>query len=323
MLVLTTVLWGLSFPAMKALGILQQQLLPGANSWFITGSALTIRFSIAAVLMLLWTFRTLPRMSGLEVRQGVGLGIFAAGGMLFQMDGLAYTSASTSAFLTQCYCVLLPVIVMIRDRKRPTASIVACSLVVMLGVAILADVDWTSISLGRGEWETLVGSVLFTGQILWLERPNFSQNRVQHCSLVMFAVIALICFPVGFLTAKQMGDWAVVYSSWAAVFYQMILIVCCTMVALVLMNRWQRHVASTEAGLIYCSEPVFASLFALFMPVWLADVGGIEYPNEQLTWSLVAGGGLITLANVFLQWRQNTAERKPVAPVLASADEVS
>ena len=41
-------------------------------------------------------------------RPAPALGIFAGTGMLFQVDGLAYTSASASTFLTQCCCLLLP-----------------------------------------------------------------------------------------------------------------------------------------------------------------------------------------------------------------------
>lgn len=300
MLVLATLFWGLSFPAMKALGILQQELLPGASSWFVSASALTVRFSIAALIMLVWSIRTLHRLTALEVWQGAGLGVFAGGGLLFQMDGLAYTPASTSAFLTQCYCVLLPIIVMIRDRKRPNRMVIVCALAVVTGVAILARVDWRSLSLGRGEWETLIGSLLFTGQILWLERPMFSANRVDHCSMIMFGVIAAICLPIAVMTATTAKDWLVIYSSWAAAIYQLILIFGCTMVAFVLMNRWQRYLPSTEAGLIYCAEPVFASLFALFLPAWFARMGGIQYPNEGITWNLLVGGGFITTANILL-----------------------
>jgi len=43
-----------------------------------------------------------------------------------------------------------------------------------LGAALLAGVSLDHLHLGRGELETLAGSVLFAGQILWLERPQFS-----------------------------------------------------------------------------------------------------------------------------------------------------
>ena len=44
--------------------------------------------------------------------------------------------------------------------------------------------------LGRGELETLVASVFFMGQILWLERPEFTGNRMLPVTAVMFAIEA-------------------------------------------------------------------------------------------------------------------------------------
>src|SRR6266850_7354891 len=108
MLALCTALWGLSFPTTKALAITQQEVLPDGNTWFIASLCIVYRFAIAALIMLLLSLRTLEQITREELRQGIGLGIFAGGGILLQVDGMAYTSASTSAFLTQCYCVIIP-----------------------------------------------------------------------------------------------------------------------------------------------------------------------------------------------------------------------
>jgi hypothetical protein len=67
------------------------------------------------------------------------------------------------------------------------------------------------------------------------------------------------------------------------------------------MNRWQPEVSATEAGLIYATEPVFASIFALFLPAWIAGLTGINYANETITSHLLWGGGLVLLATVLLQ----------------------
>src|SRR5262245_11488918 len=101
MLVLAHGCWALSFPTMKALTLLQQPLMPESSTWFISSLALSVRFTAASLVMLLLCARTLRQMRLLEIWQGFGLGLFASVGLIFQMDGLAYTSASTSAFLTQ------------------------------------------------------------------------------------------------------------------------------------------------------------------------------------------------------------------------------
>ena len=48
-------------------------------------------------------------------------------------------------------------------------------------------------------------------------------------------------------------------------------------------------------------EPIFSSVMALFMPAWFSAWAEINYANETATWTLLAGGALITLANVVLQ----------------------
>jgi hypothetical protein len=48
-------------------------------------------------------------------------------------------------------------------------------------------------------------------------------------------------------------------------------------------------------------ESVFASMLALFLPALLSRWMGFDYPNELLTWQLLVGGGLITVANVLIQ----------------------
>src|SRR5262245_45099392 len=211
MLVLANACWGLSFPTMKALALLQQPLLPQSSSWFVASSALTVRFSLAALVMLILCARTLRQLTALEVWQGLGLGVFASAGLIFQMDGLAYTSASTSAFLTQFYCLTIPLWVALRDRRWPCGRTVLCCLLVIAGVAVLSEINWRDLHLGRGELETLIGSTIFTGQILWLQRPKFAGNNVSHFTLIMFAVIALACLPVAALTMGPGEDLAGAY----------------------------------------------------------------------------------------------------------------
>ena len=171
----------------------------------------------------------------------------------------------------------------------------------MAGAAILAGLRWDDLRLGRGELETLLASVFFAGQILWVEDPRFSGNDTLRWSTVMFAVMALACVPVALLAAPRPVDVFRVFASPAALGLVGILVACCTLVSYLLMNRWQRELPAAEAGLLYCTEPVFTSLLGLVLPAWISQFVGVNYPNEQLTWRLVAGGALILGANIWLQ----------------------
>ena len=308
MLLLATLLWGLSFPTMKALTMVQQELLPGGNNWFFAATGVTIRFGLSALVIFFVCLPTLRQLTRSEIWQGLGLGAFNAVGILLQVDGLNYTSASVSAFLTQGTCLLIPLWVALRDRKWPTPITIVCCVVVVVGVGILARVDLRDVRLGRGELETLLCSVFFTAQILWLERPAFAPNRVMHFSLIMFGSIALITLPVVCVTMQAPRDIWTMCQSPAAGALTGALVVFCTLGAYVLMNKYQPFVAATKAGVIYCAEPVFASLFALFLPGLISLWAAIQYPNEKITGHLLLGGALITGANILIQTQRSAGE---------------
>ena len=301
MLVLANACWALSFPTMKAMALLQQPMLPQSSSWFIASMTLIVRFSLAALVMLIVSWPTLRKLTRLEVWEGVGLGVFASAGLIFQMDGLAYTSASTSAFLTQFYCLIIPLIVAFRDRRWPSGRVFLSCLMVIVGAGVLSGINLRNFHVGRGELETLIGSTIFTGQILWLQRGKFSANNVNHFTLVMFAVIAITSVPVALVTGGRSDDWVAAYSSGSVLTFMGILTVFCTLGGYVLMNYWQPFLTATQAGLIYCLEPVFASLFALVLPGPFSRLASITYANERLTTSLLVGGALITVANLLMQ----------------------
>lgn len=301
MLVLATVFWGLSFPLMKTVGLVQQRILPGSSSWF--GTALTngLRFGLASVVMGLFCYKTMHQITRREISLGAGLGFFGGIGLIFQMDGLNYTSASTSAFLTQAYCIVLPVVVALRDRKWPSLKLMASCALVVSGIGVLTGFDLRTFQLGRGEWETLIGSAIFTAQILWLDLPRFKGANVRHFTLVMFLVILAVSLATTALTAENSQQIVVLAGSAGILKLTALLVVFCTLIAYTMMNRWQPHVPASEAGLVYCAEPVFTSLFALVLPNILAGWVGVEYANETLTKNLLVGGGLIVGANILLQ----------------------
>jgi drug/metabolite transporter (DMT)-like permease len=306
MLILATLYWGISFPVIKTLTSLTRYLLPEAGSWFVTAAAIAPRFLLAALLMLVFRRRAGGFASSREMKQGLGVGFFAAAGTLFQTDGMQFTDASTSAFLTQFSAILIPVWVAISTRRNPGVLVWSCCALVLLGVAILGHFEWRTLKFGRGEWETLLCSVFFMGQIVYIGRKEFDGNRPGTVTLIMFAVQAVIFVALAAATAPQLHALAVPWTSPAWVGLTLTLTVVCTIGAFSIMTRWQPRITATEAGLIYCIEPVFASIFALFLPALLSAWAIIQYPNERATWSLVVGGGLITLANVLVQVRRST-----------------
>ena len=304
MLLVANFFWGLSFPLIKSIVLLHEKLIPGtAGTWFSSVYAVGPRFALAVVLMLLLRPLDIWRATPREWQQGVMLGLFSAGGMLLQNDGLQYTAASTSAFLTQFYAILIPVWVAVRGRRNPGVRIWVCCALVLAGVAILGRFDWQELRFGRGEVETLLCSLFFMGQILTLERSDFADNRPMPLTFVMFVTQAAIFGLLAVVMAPSANALLVPWTSPAWLGFTVTLALLCTYGSYTLMNTWQPKITATEAGLIYCIEPIFGTLMALLLPALFSVWAAIHYPNETATWTLLVGGGLITIANVLLQLR--------------------
>ena len=116
------------------------------------------------------------------------------------------------------------------------------------------------------------------------------KHSLRRWALAM--ALATAAHPADFLVPWTGGPWLA---------FTLLLTVFCTLGSFTLMNRWQPKISATEAGLIYCLEPVCTAVMALFLPGWFSRWAGFAYANETVTWRLLAGGGLVTLANVLIQ----------------------
>ena len=182
MLLLANFFWGLSFPVIKSVMLLHGRLLAACEHvvFHRQHGRSTIPARRGDHARAAAGGRLARDGAGVEAR--VILGLFAAAGMLFQNDGLQFTSASTSAFLTQFYAILIPVWVTLRARRNPGALVWTCCGLVLAGVAILGRFNWSELRFGRGEWETLLSSLFFMGQILTLERKDFAGESARERS---------------------------------------------------------------------------------------------------------------------------------------------
>ncbi len=294
--------WGLSFPLERALFLDQLHDVPGASTWCLSAWSLCLRFALAAGLLLFWCRRELGRPTRSECRQGLVLGVLTAAGMLLQMDALMHATASTVAFLSQCYAVWIPLVVAVRDRRWPSVRVVLCILGVLSGVALLSGVSPESGAIGRGELESLIGSLIFTAQILVAERQRYVANRVVVVAVITFVIAAVAYIPVVCATAPSGYALIALYADPARLGVLAVLASVTTCLGLLLMFRWQRHVGAVTAAVIYSTEPIYAALFAALLPAGLSALFGVTYAAEPLTLTLLLGGGLIIGANVLMYW---------------------
>ena len=298
---LCCVFWGLSFPllqigtsafnaALAVPGDVRAELAArGAfNGW---------RFGLAAVIYLVLTWPRQRGYTAADWRAGRWVGGFLGAGIFLQVVGLRYTIPSVSGFLTALAVVFAPIAQSLLFR-RPVGGMTWLAVVIAtLGIALLAMPNPGSaaenghalvppVSL-LGEILTLIGAVLFTGQILAVDQlgPKADLTRM---TLIMFAAGAAvnIIFGLALGSAPLYRPAAVagLFGSGTFLWTMGLLVVVSGILALHLMNGWQPVVAPATATVIYCLEPVFAMLFSL------------AFRTESLTLTTVAGGAMVLIA---------------------------
>lgn len=306
LLIGATALWGLSFPLLRGLELAQRAQAPDVPYSAFAAADMAVRFLCAALVLLPFYGRELRSVSRQEWSQAGGLAFFGGVGLYLQTLGLAQTNASVSAFLTQLYTLIVPLIVACRDRRWPTLRVIGACLLVLLGVALLSPGLLAHLKPAFGEGVIILSTAFLAGQIVWVERPCYAANRAGPMTLIMFIMMGLFfagAFPLLGGTPVQAHE---LFATPGLIELMAATVLFCTAINFYIMNRWQRWVSATEAGLIYCLEPVIATALCAFLPGLISRLAKVAYANEPLGWNLFVGGALIIGATILVATERRT-----------------
>ena len=279
-LFVVSLLWGSTFVAVKSgLGDASPLLF------------VALRFSIASLA-------ALPLARGslrAAWRPGIPLGLTMAVAYSTQTLGLEITTPARSAFVTGLNIAIVPLWAMLLLGKRAHVLSLLGLAVAIPGLWLLTSPGSTGQGWNAGDSWTLVTAVGFALHLVMIQRwaPNHDGGALLVTQLV---VTALACLPAAFLMETPRLTFTPALAIALGV-TALLAGVGTTWLQLV----YQPKVEATRAALIYATEPVFASLFSLW-------IFGEMLP--ALGW---AGGGLI-LAGTLLAETGAARSRRP-API--------
>ncbi len=261
MLILLTVVWGLTFPATKkALEVTDPMHF------------LFLRFAIASVLL---TPYILYRHRRFNIREsasnhgaesqtgywnravvlgGIAVGFFLFAGFALQVVGLEHTTASRSGFFTGLLTIFTPILAHLFGTSKSHWLTWLGLVPALFGIYLLASPETGGLNIG--DILTIGCAVAFAFQMIVLEAVSKKVKQVWLLTFIQVAFIfagALVydlIFPVKFSIAGF---------GWLAAFYTGLF---GTMLAVWMQTRYQPDVPAGHAALIFTLEPVFASLFA-------------------------------------------------------------
>ncbi len=241
-----TLIWGSTFSVTKfALVDLPPLMLQG------------MRFTLAALMVGIYTWKDIKTTSPESLRAGLLLGVMLGLGFAFQTVGLLYTSAGKAGFLTGTMVVFTPILQMAIERRRPSVGNGIGVLIVALGLYL-----FTSPAAGEfnfGDLLILICAVVFAFYIVYLDvftKERFDRESVFY-QFVATAVIAFAAAPF-----FSHGDVSITLSSTGAVLY---LAFFASTIAIFVQSKYQRETTPTKAAIIFTMEPVFAALIAYML----------------------------------------------------------
>ena len=273
LLVAVTLVWGCTFPLVKAaLGQVSPLLFN------------LLRMTLASALLVAVNHRALRQVTRPQLTLCAVAGLCLALGYELQTTGLTRTTPSKSAFLTGLVVVLVPLISLVPGLRahgtpRPTSTAYAGAAVAFFGIVLLTSDPGAGFALlsgmHLGEWLTLGCAVAFAVHLLTLAR---AAHRIPARTLgtlqIVFAALAMLLFLP--LERHPRLHWTSTVCVALAV-----TAVLATAAAFTIQSWAQQHLPASHTALIFTLEPVFAWLTSLVLL------------GERLGTRALAGAGLL------------------------------
>jgi drug/metabolite transporter (DMT)-like permease len=261
MLILVTMFWGGTFVIVK------RSLSDISPMFFIA-----LRFSIAIVLVLPFALKYKHQFTKIAVWGGSLLGVLVFIGFATQTAGLQYTTATKSAFITSTSVVLVPLLQVLIEKRRPANGSIIGVILVFIGILFLSS-GGTSIltflsDLGTnfnfGDFLTLICAFSYAAYIVYLDVTSKINGFWPIFFMQMFitAILSFIFAMIFNTTGIEHLKLIITENLLFGLGYTAIIT---TLLTTAILIKYQKALPPAKAGIIYSLEPLFASIIAFFV----------------------------------------------------------
>ncbi|MCC6464689.1 MAG: EamA family transporter [Planctomycetes bacterium] len=284
------IFWGATFTWMKqGTGALQEVF--GHDTPVAVGSFfLLVRFVLAALLMPIVLPRSVRKLDTAAWRWGFWVSLPFAAGFMLQIFGLTQPDVppSQSAFLTSLYVVATPLLSALLLRRVPSRGVLLGVLLAAVGAAFIKGPPEGGLSIGA--WATIACALVFGGHILITDTATRRADPLAITfTMFVFSTLwlgATLALAPGGPAMLQPAPLAEAFSSTWFLVSEALCAVLASVIALSVLNRWQKELSPTRAAIVYTAEPVFAAIIS------------VASGEDAVTGWLMFGAGMILLANL-------------------------
>jgi drug/metabolite transporter (DMT)-like permease len=246
-----------------------------------TMAFLAYRFIPASLIVAVVFRKQLASLSRDGWRAGAVMGVFLAGGYIFQTLGMEQTTASNAGFITGLFVVLTPVLGAIVLRQSLPVGVWAAAGLAAVGLWLLSGggTDFNT----RGDGLVLICSFSLAAHIL-ATSGAVKRHDVGALLAIQLGVVGIVTLAIGALA----GDLEAPHGAtvWSALLVTSLI---ASALGFFVQTFAQQHAPPARTALILCAEPAFAGLFG-----WLLN-------DERLTAAGWLGAALIMVAIVSVE----------------------
>ncbi|MHB8852772.1 MAG: DMT family transporter [Ignavibacteriaceae bacterium] len=260
-LLFITIIWGATFVIIK-----------GALSEITPMLFIAVRFTLAAVLLFPFFFRSVLNSSKETIKDGLILGVIYFLGFATQTIGLQYTTATKSAFITGTFVLFTPIFQLIFEKKIPGKGNLIGILFVILGLIFLSSKGENALDVfseigsgfNIGDLFTLICAVFFAMYLVYLDISS-KKHDYKPLVFIQISLTGLLgIISALFVSATGMQAEKLIINS-SLIFAIIYTSVFATIIASTIQTKFQKVVTPTKAGIILSFEPIFSAIFAFFI----------------------------------------------------------
>jgi drug/metabolite transporter (DMT)-like permease len=211
------------------------------------------------------------------------------GGFVFQMIGLDGISPAVSAFLTSLYVIFTALILAWFSGKLQSRNLLFGVFLATIGAGYIQGPPQLHYDIA--EWLTILCALMFGGHIIFtdISTKRVSPIGLGFTSILISTIICLLLFNI--FLFSEIGEVDIIGLLRDIDFLLPLLLssIFGTFAALVLVNTYQKYLNPVRAAILYGLEPVWATLFSIYLDM------------TEFTFWLILGGSLLLIGNLIAE----------------------
>ncbi|QHI72934.1 DMT family transporter [Aminipila terrae] len=272
-LIVCASLWGIGFPAMKAVATLP------------TFYMIAVRFAVAAMVLGILFFKQLKFTSKILIKNALILSLLNFSLYIFDTIGIKYTSSAKASFFSCLGFLIIPILNLIIYKQKFTKITTISVSICLTGIIFLSYSPDMGFKLALGDIICIGGSVLGSLYIIYLDRISQKGENSNPILLSTFMMFFTCLWSTS--VAWFHHDFTVMPSR--INLYILIFIgLFCTCIAFLLQTICQKYVPSNRVGIIFAIEPTSGAFLSILLL------------NEKMS-SVGILGGILVIGSLLYQ----------------------